>query len=53
MDRIGLPAFSFAPSSRVNWDGKSRSGDEEVDRMVSRVEELVHEGLVAKDLTLC
>ena len=34
-------------------DGRSRPGDKDVDLMVSRVQELVNEGLVAKDLTLC
>ena len=52
-DRIGLLAFSLAPSAWMNWDVKIRGDRKEVDRMVSRVQELVGEGLVAKDLTLC
>ena len=52
-DRVGLPAFSFAPSSKANWDGKGRPGDKDVDAMVRRVDEMVKEGLQAADLTIC
>ena len=51
-DQIGLPAFTFAPSSKTTWDGKGRPGDKDVDAMVRRVGGLVEEGLLVEDLTL-
>ena len=51
-DRIGLPAFTFAPSSKTTWDGKCRPGDKDVDAMVKWVGGLVEEGLLAEDLTV-
>ena len=48
-----LLAFSFAPSSKANWDGKGRPGDKDVDAMVRRVDSLMKEGLTPEDLTLC
>ena len=51
-DRVGLLAFSFAPSSKANWDGKGRPGDKDVDMMVQCIEALMKEGLQPEDLTL-
>ena len=51
-DRICLPAFTFAPSSKTTWDGKGRPGDKDVNAMVKRMGGLVQDGLLAEDLTL-
>ena len=52
-DRVGLPAFSFAPSFKINWDGKNQPDNKDVDAMVRRVDELVKEGLQEAELTIC